>query len=123
MKEQAFPSSMATNFIKLQKKTVFQCIHVQCEFCKAGCTVFITNIAQKIQHADNKYVLAMYTVCSCFQSPFVCCCFFSGLLGWTRWSTYHHPWTHTCVENQICGSGPCNQGQCICCFRVRTTFS
>ena len=77
MKEQAFPSSMATNFIKLQKKTVFQCIHVQCEFCKAGCTVFITNIAQKIQHADNKYVLAMYTVCSCFQSPFVCCFFFS----------------------------------------------
>ena len=45
---------------------------------------------------------------------------FSGLLGWSRRPAYHYPWSHTCIQNQICGSGSCNQGQCICCFRVRT---
>ena len=47
---------------------------------------------------------------------------FSGLLGWSRGPAYHYPWSHTCIQNQICGSGSCNQGQCICCFRVRTAY-
>ena len=52
------------------------------------------------------FILFIYSTCS-------------WLLGWSRWTAYHYPWTHTCIQNQICGSCACNQGQCICCIRVR----